>query len=519
MVIDALKLRRFGHGKWCLGGFLGVALLGVVMCSYGYAAFSTDLLISGEATVKPELDVIVTDVKSTGALQGANEGYNTTFTARTVSLYPQLPNAGGDLVYQITFCNNSTTKQYELTSLETPVVKLQGSNTAYYRLNVGDLAKVGKVIEPGTCDTANVEFYHPTGNSNIVSYQMDFEWTEYNSVPFSIDYMQDMTPQECARVTPREEKMLIDRRDGKKYWVAKLQDGNCWMVQNLAYDLKMDTPLTPEDSDVKSNWTPWSDTNFFKYSATNTSNNNERGLSWNLGDNIMLGQPRGGAVNICRRYGLYGSATFAEKIDKVCAWSGVLDVTGWSPTWEMQMAKTTWPDPSYFGEDALGWKAAYPPTKEYDAHYKIGNYYQWVTATAESGLTMTINGTTATSSICPKGWQLPEAPTGTLTKPKSFANLFRMYGIVNNVSEVNETSSEKNGYGIYWKPFYGTASGYIAPYDGYLLRFMEWGGLWSSTLDGKHYSFNLAFMPNMILRARGGPNEWQVGMPVRCVAR
>lgn len=511
---NSKKLKKF----W--GVYVVLGVLAVALCGFGHAALSTNLMVSGEATVKSDADVVITKVEAKATLNGGHEGYNNKHTIRTASLYPLLEKPGADQVYHITFCNNSTTQAYELTSLETSIAMMYGAQVLHYSLKVGDLAQIGQVLQPGDCLLSGVEIYNPTGNSNIVSYQMDFEWTPYTTpTPFSIDYMQDMTPAECARVTPRQEKMLIDRRDGKKYWVAKLQDGNCWMVQNLAYDLRMDTPLTPADSDVKSNWTPWSDTNFFQYSGSNTTNDNERGLSWNLGDNIMLGQPRGGAVDICRRYGLYGSATFAEKIDKACAWSGVLDVTGWSPTWEMKIATTTWPDPSYFGEDASGWKAAYPQTKEYDAHYKIGNYYQWVTATAESGLKLSVNGATATSSICPKGWQLPEAPTGSITTSKSFANMFRAYGIVNDVSENGETLSEKNGYGLYWKPFYGTPSGYIAPYDGYLERFMEWGGAWSSTLDGKHYAFNLAFMPEFKLRAQGGPNEWQVGMPVRCVAR
>ena len=79
----------------------------------------------------------------------------------------------------------------------------------------------------------------------------------------SLTYMQDMTSNICQdtkaanganTVTPGNEveKRLIDVRDGKEYWVAKLADGNCWMTQNLAYDLVKGKVLTPSDSDAVS---------------------------------------------------------------------------------------------------------------------------------------------------------------------------------------------------------------------------------------------------------------------------
>ena len=62
-------------------------------------------------------------------------------------------------------------------------------------------------------------------------------------------YMQDFTSQMCATApTPSGTDyfpigFLIDRRDNKVYEVRKFADGNCWMVDNLAYggaDLRSD---------------------------------------------------------------------------------------------------------------------------------------------------------------------------------------------------------------------------------------------------------------------------------------
>lgn len=81
---------------------------------------------------------------------------------------------------------------------------------------------------------------------------------------FGIETMQEMTSKICESVpTPTAftetgeinadvpTAQLIDSRDGKSYWVAKLADGNCWMTQNLALDLDRETlPLNSASSDV-----------------------------------------------------------------------------------------------------------------------------------------------------------------------------------------------------------------------------------------------------------------------------
>ena len=58
----------------------------------------------------------------------------------------------------------------------------------------------------------------------------------------------------------------------------------------------------------------------------------------------------------------------------------------------------------------------------------IGNYYNWYAATAGSGTTAMVTPATATDSICPKNWKLPDNEG-----PKSFVNLiFTTYGLQDN---------------------------------------------------------------------------------------
>ncbi len=71
--------------------------------------------------------------------------------------------------------------------------------------------------------------------------------------------MQDMTEEICAAVpTPTGQyeditSRLVDERDGKLYYVSKLMDGNCWMTQNLDFELLAEgTTLSPETTAVVS---------------------------------------------------------------------------------------------------------------------------------------------------------------------------------------------------------------------------------------------------------------------------
>lgn len=50
-------------------------------------------------------------------------------------------------------------------------------------------------------------------------------------------YMQDMNSSVMKSMEEEKQYQLIDSRDGKKYWISKLKDGNVWMTQNLDYDV------------------------------------------------------------------------------------------------------------------------------------------------------------------------------------------------------------------------------------------------------------------------------------------
>ncbi|MCR5832975.1 MAG: DUF285 domain-containing protein [Candidatus Saccharibacteria bacterium] len=77
-----------------------------------------------------------------------------------------------------------------------------------------------------------------------------------NPIPDTIAttrYMQDINDDVYASMEMEEQYQLIDKRDNKKYWVAKLQDGNVWMTQNLNFELTAPSvTLYPDTSNTVS---------------------------------------------------------------------------------------------------------------------------------------------------------------------------------------------------------------------------------------------------------------------------
>ena len=63
------------------------------------------------------------------------------------------------------------------------------------------------------------------------------------------------------------------------------------------------------------------------------------------------------------------------------------------------------------------------PRSYHQGNDSLGDFYNWFTATAETG-TISMASGSATDSICPKGWQLPfSGASGTITTNKTWENL------------------------------------------------------------------------------------------------
>ena len=183
--------------------------------------------------------------------------------------------------------------------------------------------------------------------------------------------MQDMKPALCEAATIESEQLqLIDIRDDKLYWVARLKDGQCWMTQNLDLNLDSTVSLTHEDTDLG-----WGS---FDPDATWTSpNDTYKDDTWK-------------------------SLTSPESYDPgEIIWDGIVD--------------------DYVSLDDM--------PQGSDTHYSIGNFYNWAAATAQDDSSIGYqDGDDVNQSICPAGWMLPKFFPATNPTPGSFYQLVNSYG-------------------------------------------------------------------------------------------
>ena len=293
----------------------------------------------------------------------------------------------------------------------------------------GDTAIIS-TSSPTEADTYNLTFGTkvdtslPSGTySNDVVVSVVVNPTIITSIT-QLTYMQDMTPEICASSTENDTTRLTDIRDGKQYWVAKLPDNNCWMTQNLDLDLTNGTLLTPDDSDVSSSWDPPRSTE--KNGTVTSDSTYTETYSWDFG-----------------LYVKNNPDDYDSYCDRVKTMSGC---EGWTDATDLTPAEAEWTgsvDNTVSGST-------------YDAHFLIGNFYQWNAATAGSGGTITSQE--ADDSICPKGWQLP---TSNNSNSGSFG------GLVGSL----------NGTTITQAPYYFNPGGYV-----------ELGSLWNAGREGDYWS-------------------------------
>ncbi len=317
----------------------------------------------------------------------------------------------------------------------------------------------------------------------------------------SLIYMQDMTSDICTQSAIHDEKQLIDLRDNQSYWVAKLKDNQCWMVQNLAYDIPS-TGLTSQiasQSDINQPNSVWTSlepgldvdgaTKAPPVATTNSKTipnpfpfNNTGTDSFNLGKYVYATP---GSSQNCPSGAQSGARSFSE-----CP-NGFVDVSAaeWQPTHTVQSGIYRGASYSYVAVDEAA--------KTYDPHYLVGNFYQWNAATAGSGGKTT--SFIASDSICPKNWRLP---TATPIDNNDFSNLFTAYNLQAWVAD------------LYYPPLSFVQSGLVR-YSG---EFQDFGGslsLYSSSPS-----------PNVNVSYEGYPGAgFTIGLyranalAVRCLAR
>ena len=194
------------------------------------------------------------------------------------------------------------------------------------------------------------DIYGP--NESVFDYQFTPNLTTRESTLYAVWVPTSGTMQNwsgCSSMSNGQVAALTDNRDNNVYTVAKLADGNCWMMENLRLDNTAAT-LSSSNTDhpAISGLAASSDdvcnknqTSCFNQSKLNTNNTN------------IGGSNASGTTLVATPYTLEGTNA----------------------------------------EHKLQW-------------YSYGNYYNWYSATAGTGI-WSSSPTDATGSICPSGWTLP----------------------------------------------------------------------------------------------------------------
>ena len=292
----------------------------------------------------------------------------------------------------------------------------------------------------------------------------------------------------------------IDERDGKKYWVTKLADGNIWMTQNLDLCIGCDgvAALTSENTDINPEasgqgiynaaggysesggvWT-WTPANTATTSNSVINYNSNTVSNW-TSSNIAPASAEGGDTYFYTS----GNNNNDTRYDS------------------LELCKV-----DHTEADCL--------------HYHVGNYYNWTAAIASNASNgINTNTTRADNSICPIGWKLPNTATVD-NNYNEFGRLFYAYNITNDIAGSDNVGYKTDGFNsLRTAPLWFVRSGYIFR-NSSLVSKMTSGNYWSDIVASNADAYHLTFNSDDISTAQytyGYYDSRYRGFSIRCLAR
>ena len=280
---------------------------------------------------------------------------------------------------------------------------------------------------------------------------------------------------------------LTDQRDNNTYAIAKLADGNCWMIENL----RLEAEDTRSDAD--------------KALAQGYGTSSTYGNFSGLADAESTGFTSAYTAN-----SLYYSGTQEG--------TASIDIgTSNYPSYRM---------PRYNNWNNQSTSANRPqnPTTNWATNsttnagmYSYGNYYTWLAAIADT--TYYSSGDHNTTSICPTGWQLPLGGTSTgdiaqgaidtANKVGGFSYLDRKIGGTGS----GQTTAAAS---LRWRTF---PNNFL--YSGYFYTSSAGdrgsrGNYWSSTAESNSSSYYLDLRSSSRVVPGSGINVKSTGHSIRC---
>ena len=284
---------------------------------------------------------------------------------------------------------------------------------------------------------------------------------------------------------------LTDERDNQTYAIAKLADGNCWMIENLRLEAE-NTRGTVNEALAQG---------YNKYSGSGTNFGNFIGLA-DAEDRFPNNTTANSLYSIDGSNDTENINTLNDPQYRIPRYNHInTDSTSTSPTRATSLTKST---TYYITADAN--------------IYGYGNYYNWPAAVAN---TNRYNGPTSTdatgktsetvgTSICPAGWKLPYG--------RNTGNGIASGGFYNLGTELNATASDAASLNK-WRSFPNNFV-YTGRYTGAINSRGQLGVYWSSTAEYKISSYN-AYTMYLYFSTDLSPGtytqERYTGVGIRCL--
>lgn len=380
---------------------------------------------------------------------------------------------------------------------------------------------------------------------------------------FDIEYMQEMTPEICdASPTPVAflqdgslntavpETHLTDARDGTSYTVRKLADGNCWMSENLRFNLGGRT-LTSEDTDIpeivilterkevaeertitfeddkveeEEDDTLGTADNPIRLDGSSADEDVKNLVEESAAERAARAKARaeqelwaedqtteeGIAIKKITASEAMQRAGAASILSEKDAREVVTELLGAAKEELTTYAVTGYTfNPTNYTQDVAGarWGSSRPTEEETNTDHsqkgetpEYGNYYNWYAATVGTG-TYYMGTKTASATICPKGWTLPHAAGA-----DSFGRLTEIY-------KLNESTTDLDGLDYRTSDPVSFVLGGNYYYNGLVDGQDGWGDYWTSDVS------NLVAANFNVETGEQNYNHKTMGFSVRCVVR
>ena len=160
---------------------LVMILFVVLFNSIVYSALNSEMFIGGDAHIRVDKDIRITNVKVLEQANNAYETYNSDYSKNTTSMQVTLPNNESSITYEVTITNKGDT-DYEIDEIIEE--SYSNSNIKYELIDI----KNGEIIDGGTTHTFKIKFTttdnNPDNKTTLVLKYNFKEWVPslYNMV-------------------------------------------------------------------------------------------------------------------------------------------------------------------------------------------------------------------------------------------------------------------------------------------------------------------------------------------------